>query len=222
MKEWFDNFTKALKEIYACEELELKRDTKNLAFKIEIPGREPFALNEMADGYKAFLEIFMELIMRFESADAVVEYGKPAIVLIDEIEAHLHVELQKRALPFLTKLFPSVQFIVTTHSPFVITSLSNAVVYDLEKQECLENPSFYSYESVVESFLDTNMYSEEMRRHLERYKELCFKERTEKENKDFLRAKTELELLAPASKELYNEFRELEKKRKEAKNGQAK
>lgn len=47
-------------------------------------------------------------------------------------ETHLHVELQKRALPFLTRIFPNVQFVVTTHSPFVVTSLSNAVVYSLE------------------------------------------------------------------------------------------
>ena len=159
--------------------------------------------------------------MRFENVDAVVEYAQPAIVLIDEIETHLHVELQKRALPFLTRMFPNVQFIVTTHSPFVITSLSNAVVYDLEKQERLENPSYYSYESIVESFLDTNMYSEVMRRRLDRYKELCFKERTAEETEEFLRTKTELELMAPASKELFIEFHKLEQKRKEAKNGQA-
>ena len=216
---WFDNFIEALQEIYDCRELKLQRDTKNLAFIIEMPGREPFALHEMADGYKAFLEIYMELIMRFENSDTVIKYNQSAIVMIDELETHLHVELQKRALPFLTRVFPNVQFIVTTHSPFVITSLSNAVVYDLEKQETLNNPSYYSYESVVESFLDSNMYSEVMHRQLDRYRELCFKERTAEENEEFLRAKTELELMAPASKELFVEFRELEQKRREAKNG---
>jgi predicted ATP-binding protein involved in virulence len=214
---WFDSFTKALQEIYDCEKLKLQRDTKNLAFKVEMPGREPFGLHEMADGYKAFLEIYMELIMRFENAEAVVEYSQPAIVLIDEIETHLHVELQKRALPFLTQLFPNVQFIVSTHSPFVITSLEKAVVYDLEKREQLDNPSYYSYEAVVKSFLDANMYSEVMRRQLDRYRELCFKERTAEENEEFLRAKTELDLMAPASKELFVEFREIEQKRRGAK-----
>jgi len=219
LKKWFDNFTIALQEIYACKELKLQRDTKNLAFIIEMPGREPFALHEMADGYKAFLEIYMELIMRFENADAIVEYAQPAIVLIDEIETHLHVELQKRALPFLTKMFPNVQFIVTTHSPFVITSLTNAIVYDLEKRELLENPGLYSFESVVESFLDTSAYSQALCSYFDRYKELCFKERTPEETEEFLRAKTELELISPASKELYLAFNALEKKRKAAMNG---
>ena len=211
---WFERFTQALRDIYGCQELELKPDMKNLVFNVALPGREPFGLHEMSDGYKAFLEILMELLMRMESGSGDVDYNQSAIVLIDEIETHLHVELQKRALPFLTQMFPCVQFIVATHSPFIITSLANAVVYDLEKHEILDNPSYYSYESVVESFLDANMYSEVMRRQLNRYRELCFKERTLEENEEFLRTKTELELMAPASKELFIEFREIEQKRR--------
>jgi predicted ATPase len=216
---WFDNFKNALREIYDCQQLELKPDMKNLAFQVILPGHEPFGLHQMSDGYAAFIYIYMEMLMRMESSDALVDYEKPAIVLIDEIETHLHVELQKRVLPFLTKAFPNVQFIVATHSPFVITSLNNAVVFDLEKKETLDNPSLYSYETVVESFLDTSAYSQEMRRYFDRYKELCFKERTTEEDEEFLRAKTKLELMSPASKELYLAFNDLEARRKAAKNG---
>jgi predicted ATPase len=140
-KAWFDRFTQVLRDIYDCQELELKPDMKKLKFLVILPGREPFGLHEMSDGYRAFLEILMELLMRFESADGAVDYNQSAIVIIDEIETHLHVELQKRALPFLTQMFPCVQFIVSTHSPFVIASLPNAVVFDLEKREQLEKSS---------------------------------------------------------------------------------
>ena len=157
LEKWFGSFLMALREIYACQDLKLQRDAKNLAFIIDMPGREPFGLHEMADGYAAFLNIYMELLMRFENTYAVVEYEQTAIVMIDEIETHLHVELQKRVLPFLTRMFPNVQFIVSTHSPFVINSLANAVIYDLEKRERLDDPSFYSYDTIVESFLDTDM-----------------------------------------------------------------
>ena len=214
LEKWFDNFRDALRNIYGCPELKLNRDTKRLVFNIQLPEREPFGLHEMSDGYTAFLDVYMELLMRLEIADAVIEYEKPAIVLIDEMEAHLHVELQKRALPFLTKMFPKIQFIVATHSPFVITSLDNAVVFDLEKNEVLEYPSLYSYESVVKSFLDTNSYSQALIQYFQRYKELCFKERTTEENDEFLRAKAELELMSPASKELHLAFKDLETKRK--------
>jgi len=219
LEKWFDNFLIALKEIYTCQELELQRDTKKLIFKVVMPNREPFGLHEMADGYAAFLDIYMELLMRFENKNNEVDYDTPAIVLVDEIETHLHVELQKRILPFLTKMFPNVQFIAATHSPFVINSLENAVIFDLEKKTRLENPSFYSYETILESFLDTDMYSGQIKQYFERYKELCFKERTPEENDEFLRAKSELEMKALPSKELYIAFQELEKVRKAEKNG---
>ena len=219
LERWFDNFLTALREIYDCYELTLQRDTKNLVFNIIMPDREPFGLHEMADGYAAFLDIYMELLMRFENEDNEVDYDTPAIVLVDEIETHLHVELQKRILPFLTKMFPNVQFIAATHSPFVINSLENAIIFDLEKKTRLENPSFYSYETILESFLDTDMYSGQLKQYFERYKELCFKERTPDENDEFLRAKSELEMKALPSKELYIAFQELEKVRKAENNG---
>jgi AAA15 family ATPase/GTPase len=214
LEEWFDRFRQALREIYDCPELETRRDTEAFVFKIEMPGYEPFTLNEMSDGYAAFLNIYMELLMRLEGDGAVVEYNTPAIVLIDEIETHLHVELQKRVLPFLTKMFPNIQFIVATHSPFVITSLENAVVFDLEKKEQLENPSIYSYEAVVEGYLDVGQYSNGIKNKFNRYKELYGKELSGAETIEFQQLVSDLELVPPASKELYLAFRTMEDKRK--------
>ena len=218
LNKWFDDFVSALRTIYNCPELELRRDTKNLAFKIEIPGREPFALHEMSDGFAAFLEIVMELLMRLEGDGTIVDYKKAAIVMIDEIEAHLHVELQKRILPFLTKMFPNVQFIASTHSPFVITSSADAVVYDLENNERLENPNIYSYEAVLEGYLDVGQYSEDMKNIFARYKELYSKEHTDDEAKEFQQLLSTLNMIPPASKELYLAFRTMEDKRKNDKN----
>jgi hypothetical protein len=59
------------------------------------------------------------------------------------------------------------------------------------------------------------MYSAQMKEVFDTYKSLYAKERTPEENKKFLRAKTELELVPPASKEIYLAFRQLEAKRKE-------
>jgi len=216
---WFNTFLDTLRSIYDCKDLKLERNTKNLSFNIKLPGREPFALHEMSDGYTAFLNIIMELMMRLEESDGIVDYNKSAIVMIDEIETHLHVDMQKKVLPFLTKMFPNVQFIVATHSPFVMTSLENAVVFDLETKERLEKPSFYGYDTIVESFLDTSLYSDEIKKYFARYKELCLKERTPEENKEFVRAKAELEIRAIPSSTLYNAFHALEKERKAAKSG---
>lgn len=61
------------------------------------------------------------------------DFDLPGIVLVDEIETHLHLELQKNIMPFLTTIFPNIQFIVTSHSPFILNSIQNVVLYDLEK-----------------------------------------------------------------------------------------
>ena len=82
-----------------------------------------------------------------------------------------------------------------------------------------DNPSFYSYESVVESFLDSNQYSDDMQQRFKRYKELLSKTKTEEENKEFLKLKTDLEMMSPALKELYIAFQDLDKKRRTVKNG---
>lgn len=44
-------------------------------------------------------------------------------------------DCKKKILPFLTEFFPNVQFVISTHSPFVLSSIDNAVIYDLEHQE---------------------------------------------------------------------------------------
>jgi AAA15 family ATPase/GTPase len=90
ISKWFERFLETLRDVFDCPQLELKKDAKNLVFKIVMPGREPFGLNEMADGYSAFLKIVMELMMRMESKASAV-YDLQGIVLIDEIETHLHV-----------------------------------------------------------------------------------------------------------------------------------
>ncbi|MEA2012738.1 MAG: AAA family ATPase, partial [Verrucomicrobiota bacterium] len=92
-----------------------------------------FGLNELSDGYSSLLAVLTELILRMEAHNA-SNYDMQGVVLIDEIETHLHVELQKKVLPFLVSFFPKIQFIVTTHSPFILSSLSNAVICDLEKK----------------------------------------------------------------------------------------
>jgi len=218
LNQWFDNFRAALCIIYDCQELKFHLDAKKKNYEIIIPGREPFFLNEMSDGYASFMYIVMELLMRFETDNATVDYNQPAIVLIDEIEAHLHIALQKKILPFLTTMFPNVQFIVSTHSPFIINSLVDAVVYDLETNQRLENPSLYSYEAVVEGFFDVGQYSNDMKTTFARYKELYTKARNADEAIEFQQLITKLEQVPPASRELYVVFRNMEDKRKNDKN----
>lgn len=140
---WFEKFENALKDIMDNSNLSLKFDYKNYNFTINEEGKIPYGFNELSDGYSAILDIIMDLIMRMENK-ASRAYDLEGIVLIDEIEAHLHISLQKKVLPFLTKLFPNVQFIVTTHSPFILNSIENAVIYDLENKTNVKDLTAYS------------------------------------------------------------------------------
>jgi predicted ATP-binding protein involved in virulence len=112
-------------------------------------------------------------------------YDLQGVVLIDEIETHLHVALQKKIMPFLCAFFPKIQFIVTTHSPFVISSLENAVVCDLERKEVIsEDLTGYSYNALVESYFDTDEYSQAIKEKLYRYKFLSEQETLSDDEED--------------------------------------
>jgi len=151
---WFTRLENALKTILDEESIKLKFDYKNYDFNILQEGREPYALSELSDGYSSIINIISDLILRMDKNRASEErnyvFDTEGIVLIDELETHLHIELQKKILPFLTEFFPNIQFIVTTHSPFVLNSIDDAVVYDLEKKIRLEDLSNYSYENLSE------------------------------------------------------------------------
>ena len=131
IQQWFTRFENILRKIYQDNSLFLDFDIDTFQFSIHIDGREPFAFNTMSMGYAAVFDIISDLIMRMESQH---RYDLEGIVLIDEIETHLHVELQKQIVPILTELFPNIQFIMTTHSPFILNSAENTVIYDLESK----------------------------------------------------------------------------------------
>lgn len=170
---WFQRFEDILRTIYDEESVKLNFDIENFQFTITMDGREPFDFNTMSMGYAAVFDIIGDLIMRMESQH---RYDLEGIVLIDEIETHLHVELQKKIVPILTDLFPNIQFIMTTHSPFVLNSAQNAVIYDLEKHMLVENGlTNLPYEGVVEGYFGADRMSQELRDKFERYKKLVGK-----------------------------------------------
>ena len=150
---WFKRFENILKTIFEDEHLELKFNDETFQFSIHESGREPFDFNTMSSGYAAVLDIINDLIIRMEAQSGLrTEFDMEGIVLVDEIETHLHLELQKKILPVLTKLFPNIQFIITTHSPFILSSLDDAVIYDLENRTLVKDGlKNLPYEGIVES-----------------------------------------------------------------------
>lgn len=170
IQQWFTRFENILRRIYQDNSLFLDFDIDTFQFSIHIDGREPFAFNTMSMGYAAVFDIISDLIMRMESQH---RYDLEGIVLIDEIETHLHVELQKQIVPILTELFPNIQFIMTTHSPFILNSAENTVIYDLESKALVSGGlTNLPYEGIVEGYFGVDTLSEELQRKFYEYKAL--------------------------------------------------
>lgn len=100
------------------------------------------AVTQMSDGYRSILSLTFELIrqlVRVYGPEAVfwqlkkdkLEIGLPGVVVIDEIDAHLHPTWQTRIGQWFVKYFPSIQFIVTTHSPLICRAAANGSIYRL-------------------------------------------------------------------------------------------
>ena len=176
IREWFVNFEELLGEIFQDKGLQLHFNYKDYSFKILTKGKE-FKFTELSDGFAAVLDIIVDLILKMQHKNQLTRaYECEGIVLVDEIETHLHLELQKVIMPLLTEIFPNIQFIVTTHSPFVLSSLSNAVAFDLEHQEIIEDLTEYSYESLAEGYFGVKTASSYMGMQLDRLEELLKKE----------------------------------------------
>ena len=220
IQKWFDRFDSALQILLDEESIHIEYDYKKYDFKIRQNGREPFSFNELSDGYSSVIYIVSDLILRMDKnwllEDKISEYDYQGIVLIDELETHLHIELQKKIFPFLTKFFPKIQFIVTTHSPYILNSISNAKAYDLERQVELDNLSGFSSDDLAEGYFEADAYSDELKNSLNRYEELCFrKDLTEDERAERaeirIRFKNISSELSGAAKE---RFEDIERRRK--------
>ena len=170
---WFDRFEGILKRVFDDPTLKLDFDIDNFRFSILQENREPFDFNTMSSGYSAVFDIINDLTMRMENGQTNDVEG---IVLIDEIDTHLHLELQKNILLILTEMFPGIQFIVSTHSPFILNSIKNAVVFDLETRKLVENGlANCTYDGIVEGYFESDLLSSDLRSKLERYRLLTQK-----------------------------------------------
>lgn len=174
---WFEDFENLMRQIYQDDHLALEFNYRDYSFKICTEDKK-FKFTEVSDGFAAVLDIVADLILKMQDDSSLTRsYQKEGIVLIDEIETHLHLALQKVIMPLLTKVFPNIQFVITTHSPFVLSSMPDAVAYDLEHQEVLDNLTEYSYESLAEGYFGVRTESSYAEMQLATFKKLLAKEK---------------------------------------------
>ena len=216
---WFIRFEDAFKVLLCDDSIKLVYDYKNYNFLIKQKGRNPYSFDELSDGYSAIIGIVADLILRMDHnwllKGELSQYDVEGVVLIDELETHLHVELQRKILPFLTEFFPRIQFIITTHSAYILNSISNACIYDLEKQVRFADFSSYSADEIAEGYFDVQSYSATMQDKILRYQHLVKQEElsdSEKAERAQLRIelKTANKLL---EEDISDEFNRIEEKK---------
>ncbi|WP_209326910.1 AAA family ATPase [Pseudoalteromonas sp. PA2MD11] len=163
---WFIKLEADLRNLFEDRDLELVFKSDSFSFEIHQPHKEPYTFQTLSSGFSSIMAVYADLITKV-SLRSIDPEELTGVVLIDEIDAHLHVTLQKKILSFLTQAFPSVQFIVSTHSPFVVSSIDDAVIYDLSKREQVEDLSMYSYESVLEGLFGVLPISSLLQQNIE-------------------------------------------------------
>lgn len=126
---------------------------KDLMPIFEQNGNE-LTIDKLSNGNIMIIEHLVMLLSKMYSLSVLLNIPAkeilniPGLLLIDEIETHLHPRWQKSILPIIRKTFPNLQIILTTHSPFVVSSLPGARIYT-----CKSEPGY----SFVED--ETDVYS---------------------------------------------------------------
>ncbi len=102
---------------------------------LTIEGQET-ELNELSSGFISVVKIIQAIVSAYSAFTNEQDLlNVKGVVLIDEIESHLHVEWQTRIIPTLKELFPNTTFYIATHSPLVLSQLDEGEAYLLKREE---------------------------------------------------------------------------------------
>lgn len=171
IQNWLNSFDENLKFLMEDDSARLDFTPESLKVMIHQDSKEKYSFQTLSSGFSAIFNIYFELLMRISHLNITPDQ-LTGVAIIDEIDAHLHLSLQRKILPFLQKSFPKIQFIVSTHSPFVLSSVDDFVIYDISKREQVEDLSFYSYSAIVEGLFGISVSSEILIEKIKRLTEL--------------------------------------------------
>ena len=142
--------------------LEISGDNR-VFLKIENQKRE---ISELSSGFTSILKIIQSIIAGYSYFTNELQIANvPGIILIDEIESHLHNKWQVNIVPLLKELFPKTIFFITTHSPIVISQLKTGEAYRLKRcendgvvyAELIDYPSKVSFIDLLNDAFDVNL-----------------------------------------------------------------
>ena len=129
-------------------------------------------LDSLSTGQLALFNIFATIIRYADNNDMSNSVNLDeitGIVVIDEIDLHLHTELQKKVLPRLIKMFPKIQFVITTHSPLFLLGMRDAFgedgfdVFQMPEGLRIDVERFDEFNKAYDYFADTELHQAQIR-----------------------------------------------------------
>ncbi len=138
----------------------------------------------LPDGLRSVLSWMGDLLMRLDEipwANKNIPVNHQEIILLlDEIEVHLHPKWQYQILPLIKKIFPNAQIFISTHSPFILNSIDNARIYKLKVEEGVSkldkiilSETGDSYNYIFENILETtHKFGPSTTEYLKRFSEI--------------------------------------------------
>jgi Predicted ATP-binding protein involved in virulence len=151
---------KALNRVIAVfldgfSDVKIARSPRHLTVR---KGSQRLSLDQLSDGERSFLAILSDLVRRLSLANPDLKdpLEGAGVVLIDELELHLHPKWQREVVEKLRTAFPHIQFIATTHSPFIIQSLRPGELINLDPEEFAEY-SDKSVEDIAENVMGVTL-----------------------------------------------------------------
>ncbi len=131
---------------------------------------ETLNVAQLSQGEKSLIALVGDIARRLAMQNPALEnpLTGDGIILIDEVDLHLHPSWQRSLCDRLIKTFPHCQFVLTTHSPLVISDCKNVLVYTLTNGELQELPSQYGQDAntVLLDVMDTSIRNEKINAEL--------------------------------------------------------
>ena len=150
-------------------------DRKPLAMKVRKDGKY-LKINQLSDGEKCTIALFGDLARRMTLANP--ERENPlegtGVVLIDELDLHMHTSWQRKVLGILKETFPNIQFIISTHSPQILGEVDDTfnLLYMFKEGKKLALKSYKSFVGwdtnvILEEVLHTSSVNQEIKKMLD-------------------------------------------------------
>lgn len=129
---------------------------------------------QLSTGETQLLNLFLSIVRDFDLSEGNLNALSDikGIVVIDEIDAHLHVSHQREILPELIALFPSVQFVITTHSPLFLMGMEKTFgnafrIFNMPNGAQVAPSDFSEFTAAYEAFKETTRHRDEIQKQLE-------------------------------------------------------